>query len=82
LTASPGQCVVSEAPSIVSGAEPYSAEAFGARRTLPAGAISASAAYVWTALAQGGALIPGMIAPQALLGISFAMLVAGMRRSV
>jgi hypothetical protein len=53
-----------------------------ARRTLPTGAISASAAYVWMALAQGGALIPGMIAPQALLGISFAMRVAGRRRSV
>jgi hypothetical protein len=39
-------------------------------------------AYVWMVLAQGAALIRGVIAPQALLGISFAMLVALLTASV
>jgi hypothetical protein len=34
------------------------------------------------ALGQGAALIPGVIAPQALLGISFAVLVAPLTASV
>jgi pimeloyl-ACP methyl ester carboxylesterase len=46
------------------------------------GAVGASAAYVWMALAQGAALIPGVIAPQALLGISFAVLIAPLTASV
>jgi predicted MFS family arabinose efflux permease len=52
------------------------ADAVGARRMLVAGAVCASAAYIWMALAQGGALIPGVLAPQAVLGISFAALAA------
>jgi hypothetical protein len=48
---------------------------------LIAGAVCASAAYIWMALGQGAALIPGVIAPQALLGISFAMLVAPLTAS-
>jgi EmrB/QacA subfamily drug resistance transporter len=52
------------------------ADGFGARRMLVAGAAVASAAYIWMALGQGSALFPGVIAPQALLGISFAVLVA------
>jgi MFS family permease len=58
------------------------ADSFGARRMLVAGAVGASAAYIWMALGQGSALIPGVIAPQALLGISFAVLVAPLTASV
>jgi EmrB/QacA subfamily drug resistance transporter len=58
------------------------ADSFGARRILIAGAVGASAAYTWMALGQGAALIPGVIAPQALLGISFAVLVAPLTASV
>jgi MFS family permease len=58
------------------------ADSFGARRMLVAGAVAASAAYIWMALGQSGALIPGVIAPQALLGISFAVLVAPLTASV
>jgi MFS family permease len=58
------------------------ADAVGARRMLVAGAVCASAAYIWMALAQGGALIPGVLAPQAVLGISFAALAAPLTASV
>jgi EmrB/QacA subfamily drug resistance transporter len=58
------------------------ADSFGARRMLIVGAVGASAAYIWMALAQGAALIPGVVAPQALLGISFAVLVAPLTASV
>jgi EmrB/QacA subfamily drug resistance transporter len=58
------------------------ADSFGARRMLVAGAACASAGYTWMALGQNAALIPGVIAPQALLGISFAVLVAPLTASV
>jgi predicted MFS family arabinose efflux permease len=58
------------------------ADSFGASRMLVAGAIGASAAYIWMALGERAALIPGVIAPQALLGISFAVLVAPLTASV
>jgi MFS family permease len=58
------------------------ADSFGARRMLVAGAVGASVAYTWMALGHGAALIPGVIAPQALLGISFAVLVAPLTASV
>jgi len=58
------------------------ADAVGARRMLIAGAVCASAAYIWMALAQGAALIPGVLAPQAALGISFAALAAPLSASV
>jgi MFS family permease len=58
------------------------ADSFGARRMLVAGAVGASTAYTWMALGQGTALIPGLIVPQALLGISFAVLVAPLTTSV
>jgi predicted MFS family arabinose efflux permease len=58
------------------------ADSFGTRRMLVAGAAGASAAYVWMALGHSAALIPGVIAPQALLGISFAVLVAPLTASV
>ena len=49
---------------------------------LVAGAVCASAAYIWMALAQGAALVPGVVLPQALLGISFAVMVAPLTASV
>jgi MFS family permease len=58
------------------------ADKFGARRMLVAGAVAASAAYIWMALGQSAALIAGVIAPQALLGISFAVLVAPLTAAV
>jgi EmrB/QacA subfamily drug resistance transporter len=58
------------------------ADSFGARRMLVAGSVSASVAYIWMALGQDAALIAGVIAPQALLGISFAVLVAPLTASV
>jgi EmrB/QacA subfamily drug resistance transporter len=58
------------------------ADRFGARLMLIAGAIGASIAYVWMALAQSASLVIGVIAPQALLGVSFAVLVAPLTSSV
>jgi MFS family permease len=58
------------------------ADRFGARRMLVAGADGASAAYIWMALAQGAPLFAAVLAPQALLGISFAVLVAPLTASV
>jgi EmrB/QacA subfamily drug resistance transporter len=58
------------------------ADTLGARRMLVAGAVGASAAYIWMALAQGAGLIPGVLAPQAVLGISFAVMVAPLTASV
>ena len=58
------------------------ANSFGVRRMLFAGAIGAAVAYVWMALAEGAALIPGVIVPQAMLGISFAILVAPLTAAV
>jgi MFS family permease len=58
------------------------ADSFGAPRKLVAGALGASVAYIWMALGQGSALIPGVVVPQALLGISFAVLVAPLTASV
>ena len=53
-----------------------------ARRMLVAGAVCAFSANIWMALAQGAALIPGVLAPQAVLGISFAMVAAPLTASV
>jgi predicted MFS family arabinose efflux permease len=57
-------------------------DSFGARPMLVAGALSASVAYIWMALAHGVPLVSGVIAPLALLGISFAVLVAPLTASV
>jgi EmrB/QacA subfamily drug resistance transporter len=54
----------------------------GARTMLIAGAVGAAAAYVWMLLAHDRGLMPGVIAPQALLGLSFAVLVAPLTASV
>jgi EmrB/QacA subfamily drug resistance transporter len=58
------------------------ADAIGARAMLIAGPAGASAAFVWMAFGQGTAPMPGVIAPMALLGISFAVLVAPLTASV
>jgi MFS family permease len=58
------------------------AEKFGARLMLVMGAGGASIAYLWMALAQDASLIFGVIAPQILLGIAFAVLVAPLTSSV
>jgi EmrB/QacA subfamily drug resistance transporter len=54
----------------------------GARTMLAAGAAGATAAYLWMMLGHDSALAPGVIAPQALLGLSFAVLVAPLTASV
>lgn len=54
----------------------------GARTMLAAGAAGAAAAYVWMMLAHDRALAAGVIAPQALLGLSFAVLVAPLTAAV
>lgn len=46
------------------------------------GPLGAALAYVWMALGKTAALMPGVIAPMALLGISFAVLVAPLTASV
>jgi predicted MFS family arabinose efflux permease len=58
------------------------ADRLGARAMLAAGATGAAAAYVWMMLAHDRALVPGVIIPQALLGLSFAVLVAPLTASV
>jgi MFS family permease len=58
------------------------ADRFGARLMLVVGAGGASIAYLWMALAQDASLMFGVIAPQILLGIAFAVLVAPLTSSV
>src|SRR5262245_5784600 len=58
------------------------ADRFGAGLMLVVGAGGASIAYVWMAVAQDASLIFGVIAPQTLLGMAFAVLVAPLTSSV
>ena len=58
------------------------ADKMGARALLIAGPLGAALAYVWFALAHHASLIAGVILPMALLGISFALLVAPLTASV
>ncbi len=58
------------------------ADTMGARTLLIAGPCGAALAYVWFALAHDASLIVGVIAPMALLGVSFALLVAPLTASV
>jgi EmrB/QacA subfamily drug resistance transporter len=58
------------------------ADKFGTRVMLIAGAVGASVAYVWMLLARDHPLGLGVIAPQAVLGISFAVLVTPLTASV
>jgi EmrB/QacA subfamily drug resistance transporter len=58
------------------------ADSIGARVMLIAGAAGASLAFVWMAFGQDASLIVAVIGPMALLGISFALLVAPLTASV
>ena len=58
------------------------ADAIGARAMLIAGPLGAAIALVWMALGQDATLMFGVICPMALLGISFAVLVAPLTASV
>jgi predicted MFS family arabinose efflux permease len=58
------------------------ADAIGVRTMLIAGPAGAAIAYVWMALGQDAVLTFGVVAPMALLGISFSVLVAPLTASV
>ena len=58
------------------------ADKFGARTMLIAGPLGAALAYGWLALARHATLLPGVLAPMTLLGVSFAVLVAPLTASV
>jgi EmrB/QacA subfamily drug resistance transporter len=58
------------------------AATLGARVMLIAGAIGAAVAYVWMLLAQHASVVFGVIAPQTLLRLSFAVLVAPLTAAV
>jgi EmrB/QacA subfamily drug resistance transporter len=58
------------------------ARTFGSRAMIIAGAIGAALAQTWLALAQGAPLIWAVLAPQMLLGVSLAILVAPLTDSV
>jgi len=52
------------------------ADSFGARTMLIVGPLAAALAFGWLAFGKGAALILGVLAPLALLGVAFAVLVA------
>ena len=58
------------------------ADKIGARIMLIAGPIGAGLAFILLALGESSALVPGVILPMVLLGISFAVLVAPLTASV
>ena len=58
------------------------ADAIGARAMLITGPVGAALAYVWLALGHDVSLVFGVIGPMALLGVSFAVLVAPLTASV
>jgi MFS family permease len=58
------------------------ADVVGPRAMLIAGPVGAGIAYGWMALGQRASLVLGVIVPMALLGISFAVLVAPLTASV
>ncbi|MFZ0846838.1 MAG: MFS transporter, partial [Pseudolabrys sp.] len=58
------------------------ADNIGARSMLIVGPLGAALAYVWMALAQSASLTVGIIGPMALLGLSFAVLIAPLTASV
>jgi MFS family permease len=58
------------------------ADKIGARTMLITGPAGAALAYVWMALGQKESLMLGVIVPMALLGLSFAVLVAPLTASV
>jgi EmrB/QacA subfamily drug resistance transporter len=58
------------------------ADKTGARTMLILGPLGAALAYVWMALTQSASLTIGVIGPMALMGLSFAVLVAPLTASV
>jgi EmrB/QacA subfamily drug resistance transporter len=58
------------------------ADKVGPRPMLIAGPAGAAIAYVWMAFGEGASLMVGVIGPMALLGVSFAVLVAPLTASV
>jgi EmrB/QacA subfamily drug resistance transporter len=58
------------------------ADAIGARTMLIAGPLGAALAYVWMTIGKEASLMLGVIGPMALLGVSFAVLVAPLTASV
>jgi len=58
------------------------ADALGARIMLIAGPSGAAMAYVWMALAEDRSGIAGVLGPMAVLGLSFAVLIAPLTASV
>jgi MFS family permease len=58
------------------------ANKIGARLMLVTGPVGAAFAYAWMALSQEASLLFGVIGPMALLGLSFAILVAPLTASV
>ncbi|MFC0401375.1 MFS transporter [Paraburkholderia rhizosphaerae] len=58
------------------------ADKIGARVMLIAGPAGAALAYVWMALGQNASLMLGVLVPMALLGLSFAVLVAPLTAAV
>ena len=58
------------------------ADKIGARAMLVAGPLGAALAFLWLAFGRGAPLTPGVLAPLALLGVSFALLVAPLTAAV
>ena len=58
------------------------ADRIGARTMLIIGPLGTAAAFLWLALASEASLAPGVLAPMALLGLSFAVLVAPLTAAV
>lgn len=58
------------------------ADAIGPRAMLITGPVGAALAYLWMALGHNASLISGVVSPMALLGVTFAMLVAPLTASV
>jgi MFS family permease len=58
------------------------ADSIGARAMLIVGSCGPAVAFLWMALGHNAALVPGVLAPMALLGLSFAVLVAPLTASV
>ena len=58
------------------------ADRFGARTMLIVGPLAAALAFGWLALGKSATLILGVLAPMALLGIAFAVLVAPLTATV
>ena len=58
------------------------ADKIGARMMLIVGPLGAALAFAWLALGRNGPLVPGVLVPMTLLGLSFAVLVTPLTASV